>query len=115
MKEPLWTPSPEKIAAANMTRFIEMVNRKYNKSFNAYDQLYAWSVESIAEFWAAVWEFVGVKASRPYDQVVDDINKMPGAEWFSGAHLNFAEKPVAFSGRSSGHCGPDRNRTAWSG
>ena len=96
MKEPLWTPSPEKIAAANMTRFIEMVNRKYNKSFNAYDQLYAWSVESIAEFWAAVWEFVGVKASRPYDQVVDDINKMPGAEWFSGAHLNFAENLLRF-------------------
>ncbi|MEW6261633.1 MAG: acetoacetate--CoA ligase [Thermodesulfobacteriota bacterium] len=91
MAAPLWTPSPEKIKQANMTRFIEYVNRRYKRSFTNFDQLWDWSVEAILDFWAAWWDFSGVMHSRPYQQVVDDPNKMPGARWFQGAELNFAQ------------------------
>jgi len=96
MKKPLWTPSEDRIKKANMTRFIEFVNRKHGKSFKGYEDLYRWSIDSIAEFWATLWEFLGIKASRRYDQVVDDVHKMPGTRWFSGARLNFAENLLRY-------------------
>ncbi len=96
MTTPLWTPSPERIEQANMTRFIRYVNQRYGKSFSNYDELYHWSIDAIADFWAALWDFVGVRASRPCDEVVDDLRKMPGARWFSGAELNFAENLLRY-------------------
>jgi acetoacetyl-CoA synthetase len=92
----LWTPSEELKKAANMTRFIDFVNRKYQKKFGSYDELYEWSIDSIADFWAAFWEFVPIKASRKYDKVVDDLSKFPGTRWFEGARLNFAENLLRF-------------------
>jgi len=96
MKKPLWTPSGDKIKNANVTRFIEFVNKKHGKSFKLFKELYQWSVDSIPDFWAAVWEFVGIKASKGYDQVVDDLKKFPGAKWFPVAKLNFAENLLRF-------------------
>ena len=85
MKKPLWEPSPEMIEKTNMTRFIRFVNHKYGKTIKDYPELYDWSINQIPDFWAAMWEFGGVKASRGYDRVVDDLTKMPGAKWFEGA------------------------------
>lgn len=96
MTAPLWTPSAEQVSRANMTRFMEFVNSKYNLSFTEYSQLYQWSIDSIPDFWAAVWDFVEVKASRKWDTVVDDLGKMPGAKWFEGAELNFAENLLRY-------------------
>ena len=96
MKEPLLTPSEDQIRNANMTRFIEFVNRKYGKKFKTYDELYQWSVHSIPDFWAAMWDFTEIKASKKYDQVVDDLKKFPGARWFVGAKLNFAENLLRY-------------------
>jgi len=96
MKKPLWTPSGDKIKNANVTRFIEFVNKKHGKSFKLFKELYQWSVDSIPDFWAAVWEFVGIKASKGYDQVVDDLKKFPGAKWFPVAKLNFAENLLRY-------------------
>ncbi len=96
MSKPLWEPSAERIKQANMTRFIEFVNQRYDQNFKEYAQLYHWSVTQIPDFWAAIWEFGGVKASQPYTQVVDDVTKMPGAKWFSGARLNFAENLLRY-------------------
>jgi len=75
---------------------MDFVNRKQNKAFRTYDELYEWSVDSISDFWAALWEFTGIKASKGYDQVVDDLKKFPGAGWFPGARLNFAENLLRF-------------------
>jgi acetoacetyl-CoA synthetase len=91
MKTPLWIPSEEKIRNANLTRFLTYVNKKHRKDFRTYAEIYQWSIENIPDFWARFWEFADIKASRGYDQVVDDVRKMPGAKWFSGARLNFAE------------------------
>ena len=88
---PIWKPSEERKSQANMTKFISFVNKKYTLELDSYDELYDWSIENIPDFWAAMWEFAPIKASRQYDEVIDDITKFPGAKWFSGARLNFAE------------------------
>jgi len=89
--ELLWAPSEERVSQANITRFIQLVNRKYGLKIESYRALYDWSVEGISEFWATMWEFADIKASRRYDEVVDDLDRFPGARWFPGARLNFAE------------------------
>ncbi len=92
----LWKPSEERIKKTNMYRFMQTVNSKFGKNFDEYGPLYEWSVENIPEFWATMWEFADIKASTPYDEVIDDVTKMPGAKWFSGAQLNFAENLLRF-------------------
>jgi len=89
-------PSEAQIKNANMTRFIEFVNRRYGKNFGTYKDLYEWSVDRIPDFWAAMWDFADIKASKKYDQVVDDLKKFPGARWFVGAKLNFAENLLRY-------------------
>jgi acetoacetyl-CoA synthetase len=96
LKKPLWIPSQGTIKNANMTRFIEFVNGKFGKKFRTYDDLHPWSVDSISDFWVTVWDFVGVKASRKWDQVVEDLKKFPGTKWFPGARLNFAENLLRY-------------------
>lgn len=100
MKQPAWQPSQERIKSANITRFIEFVNKQYNKQFTGYFDLYEWSVNSIEQFWAAVWDFVDIKASRKYDRVVEDAGKFPGTKWFRGAELNFAENLLRYRDES---------------
>ena len=96
MRSPLWIPSEERKQQANITRFIEQVNAWYGLNISSYAELYHWSVESIPDCWAAIWDFVGIKSSQRYDQVVDDLTKFPGARWFPGARLNFAENLLRY-------------------
>ena len=90
MPRPVWQPSAERIARANLTRFLEEVRAEV-PSVAGYDDLYRWSVEEPEAFWAKVWSFCGVVASTRATTVVDDITRMPGANWFPGARLSFAE------------------------
>jgi acetoacetyl-CoA synthetase len=96
MEKMLWKPSDERAKSTHMYRFMQFINEKHNKDFTEYEPLYQWSVDNIPEFWAAMWEFADIKASKPYDQVVDDPYKMPGTKWFSGAELNFAENLLRY-------------------
>ncbi len=96
MKTALWKPSHERMKNANITRFIAYVNQRYGKGFNSYDDLYQWSVDHIADFWAAMWGFAEIRASKGYDQVVEDLSKFPGTRWFPGAKLNFAENLLRY-------------------
>jgi acetoacetyl-CoA synthetase len=96
MDKLLWTPSEERVKNSNMHHFMNEVNEKYGKDFADYSSLYQWSVENIPDFWASMWDFAQIKASKSYDQVVDDTAKMPGAKWFSGARMNFAENLLRF-------------------
>jgi acetoacetyl-CoA synthetase len=91
MKKPLWTPSEERVKKANITHFIDHVNEKHGLSISSYNDLYQWSIEETADFWAAMWEYGNIQASRKYNLVVDDLHRFPGANWFVGATLNFAE------------------------
>ncbi len=92
----LWEPSEEHIKQANITKFIEFVNKKYGFKIDSYNQLYNWSIEKIPDFWAAMWEFGGIIASHGYNKVVDDLSKFPGAKWFIDARLNFAENLLRY-------------------
>jgi len=87
----LWKPSRKRINQANLTKFIYFINERYALNINSYDELYDWSIQNIPDFWAAVWQFTQVRATRSYDEVVDDLNRFPGVKWFGGAKLNFAE------------------------
>ncbi len=91
MRSPLWVPSEERKNQANITLFIKKVNAQHKLHLNSYAELYQWSVENIPEFWAAVWDFAEIKASKRYDQVVEDPSQFPGTNWFPGARLNVAE------------------------
>jgi acetoacetyl-CoA synthetase len=62
-----------------MYRYLNAINEKRGLELEDYDDLYRWSVDNIADFWASVWDFVGVTTSSGYDRVVDDPGKMPGA------------------------------------
>jgi len=96
MKKALWKPSEQRIKQSNVTRFIEYVNKKQGKKMGSYFDLCQWSMDQIPDFWARLWEFADIKASRGYDRVVDHFNKFPGANWFPGARLNFAENLLRY-------------------
>lgn len=96
MAKLLWKPSEERKKNSNMYRFMQTVNSKYGQNFTDYDGLYQWSVDNIGDFWAEMWDFAQIKASKKYDEVIDDPDKMPGAKWFEGALLNFAENLLRF-------------------
>jgi acetoacetyl-CoA synthetase len=91
---PLWEPSPTDRERAEMTRFMRWVGERRGRAFADYEELRRWSVDELEEFWASIWEFFGVRASRPYTQVLDS-HQMPGAHWFAGAELNYAENMLA--------------------
>ena len=110
MRKPLWVPSDEWKGRANITRFMRAAAERYGLEFAGYGDLYAWSVRNLPDFWAAVWDFVGMKASRTYDEVVRGIERFPGAEWFPGARPQFRRKPAEVSGRTSGRCLSGRGR-----
>ena len=96
MRTPLWTPSEDQKRDANITRFIQEINRRHGLDLDSYLGLYHWSIEYIPDFWAAMWDFAEIKASKRFDTVVDDTTKFPGAKWFPGARLNFAENLLRY-------------------
>ncbi len=96
MSKCLWQPSEERIKSTNMYRFMNLVNETYGKDFASYPELWEWSVDNIENFWKTTWEFIDIKASQPFDKVIDDPNKMPGAKFFVNSKLNFAENLLRF-------------------
>jgi acetoacetyl-CoA synthetase len=96
MSKPLWKPSEQRIKDSNMFRFMQVVNQTHGTNFTDYDGLYQWSVENIEAFWAEMWRFADIKFSKDYQTVIDDPARMPGAHWFTGSRLNFAENLLRY-------------------
>ncbi|MDQ3912544.1 MAG: acetoacetate--CoA ligase [Actinomycetota bacterium] len=86
----LWEPSEEFKESARISDYMRWLKDEKDLSFGDYNELWEWSVTDLEGFWASVWEYCGVEASTPYDRVLAKRD-MPGAEWFSGAELNYAE------------------------
>ena len=91
MAEMLWQPSPERIADANLTRFAALVRERHGLNAGDYATLHRWSIDDRAAFWSAVWDYGEVVGDRGDGPVLVDGDRMPGAKWFPGARLNFAE------------------------
>jgi acetoacetyl-CoA synthetase len=97
--EPLWAPSAERRERATLTRYARWLRDERGVDAidpDDYDSLWRWSVDRLEEFWASIWDFFEVEASQPYEQVLAE-RKMPGAKWFTGARLNYAQH--VFSGK----------------
>ena len=93
-QKPLWTPSPERIAAANVTAFRLAAERRWGVALPDYEALHAWSVAQPEQFWTSVWEGDGVGGGvigTRGERVLVDGHRMPGAKWFPDARLNFAQ------------------------
>ena len=88
---PMWQPTPERIAQANLTGFMREARSRYGVDAHDYAQLYHWSITQPEQFWQCLWSYAGVIADGPGDSVLVDKDRMPGASWFPDARLNFAE------------------------
>lgn len=88
---PLWQPGPERVATAAVTRFQSWAAERYDAPADGgYAALHRWSVDQLDTFWAAVAEWFDIRFSTPYERVIGE-RAMPGAQWFPGATLNYAE------------------------
>jgi acetoacetyl-CoA synthetase len=86
----LWTPSRERVEKAKVTAFTRWLAKERGKNFASYDELWRWSVDDLEGFWQAVWDYFEVESSAPHTSVLADRH-MPGAQWFPGARLNYAQ------------------------
>ncbi|CAA9224457.1 MAG: Acetoacetyl-CoA synthetase [uncultured Corynebacteriales bacterium] len=91
---PLWEPTPESLERAELTRYLRGLTERTGRTFDSYDALWRWSVEDLDGFWASIWTHFGLDAVSSYDAVLAE-ERMPGAVWFPGARLNFAERCLA--------------------
>ena len=88
--EILWTPTPRRLEHANVTAFCRWLERERGLSLRDYTELWRWSVEDLESFWSALWDYFGVAASSAPERALGRRD-MPGAQWFPGARLNYAE------------------------
>ncbi|MGH2990562.1 MAG: AMP-binding protein, partial [Solirubrobacterales bacterium] len=88
--ELLWTPSGESVERATMTRYMRWLEAERGLSFDGYPALWEWSVTELERFWASIWEFFDVGPPASDAEVLAE-RTMPGARWFGGAELNYAE------------------------
>jgi len=86
----LWTPTPERVAKSHLTAFMRWLAKERGLKFAGYAELWQWSVDDLEAFWQAIWDYFDVRSSTPYERVLAD-RRMPGAKWFPGARLNYAE------------------------
>ena len=91
---PLWRPSNERIQASAIHRYMEWLRSSRGLEFPDYEVLYRWSIGNLTDFWSSIWDYFRVIGHHPYSEVLSS-HRMPGAHWFSGATLNYAEPDPA--------------------
>ncbi len=100
-EQSLWSPSAERVAAANVTAFRHAVQKRWGVSLPDYEALYDWSVAHAEQFWVSVWDGDGggeAVIGERGETVLVDGDRMPGAQWFPQARLNFAENLLRLRG-----------------
>ena len=93
--EIIWQPSDARIQASRLYDYMQWLARERGLQFHDYESLWQWSVDHLEDFWASIWSYFDVRHHAPYTQVLDRP-VMPGARWFDGAQLNFAEQAFRF-------------------
>ena len=91
MNRILWKPNKKQIENSQMEAFRLQVNSRFDINLANYNELYEWSINHISDFWKAIWGYMAIEHSNDYSKIVDAPNKMPGAKWFPGVQMNYAE------------------------
>jgi acetoacetyl-CoA synthetase len=99
----LWTPPPDARRTTEIGRYVDWLGVGREVELSSYEDLWQWSVTDLEGFWGSIWDFYGIRAHAPYERVLGR-HQMPGAEWFQGARLNYAEHLLGAE--------DDRDRTA---
>ncbi|GFS81511.1 acetoacetyl-CoA synthetase, partial [Nephila pilipes] len=91
----IWTPKEHH--GKNVKKFQKIIEDKYQVKLDGYKDLHKWSVENICEFWAELWDFLGIISSRRFEKVVDlNVSMSDFPKWFEGAKLNYAENLLKY-------------------
>lgn len=98
MATAIWTPLPSRIEQSNLARYMSFLHSQYRYTFDNYNDLYQWSISEPEAFWPTIWNFCGVLATQPWSTVITNKDKMPGASWFRGSKLNFAQNLLKYQG-----------------
>jgi acetoacetyl-CoA synthetase len=98
--ELLWTPDPARANASQVAGFMRRLSAERGLRFDSYEELWRWSVSDLEGFWSAVWDFYGVHSTQPYERVLSS-RTMPGAVWFSGSRVNYAEHLLRHEGAAA--------------
>jgi acetoacetyl-CoA synthetase len=115
-REILWTPSPDRIEAATLTRYQRWLADAHGVRTDSYEQLWRWSVEELEGFWRSIVEFFDVRFEVGSDRVLDRMT-MPGAHWFPGSQLSYAEHIFRGGDPNAAalhHCSELRELDSWS-
>ena len=91
-----WKPKEENIKKSQMQRFINYINDKYDLDIKNYSNLYEWSINNVEDFWGSFWDYSDIIYTTQYELVIDDIDRMPGANWFTNSKLNFAQNLLKY-------------------
>ena len=94
----LWTPPPDAHQRSRMGAYLDWLDRERGLHFDGYDAAWQWSVQEPGAFWQSIWDFFDVRSTTPPGEALADA-RMPGARWFPGARLNWAEHALRFDGR----------------
>ena len=86
----LWTPSAERLAASRRADYERWLKARDGRHFVGYEDLWQWSADDLDGFWTSIWEFFDVQADGSPSPVLGE-RRMPGAQWFPNARLNYAE------------------------
>ena len=97
--QPLWQPSDASIAATNLTRYLDWLAQRHDRRFADYAALWTWSTNEPGAFWSSIAEFFNVRFHHRADSALASPN-LPGAKWFPGATLNYAEHALRTSDES---------------
>ena len=96
---PLWTPSPDRVAGSRLSQFTRNLEARGAGRFAGYDELHRFSISDPETFWSEVWDFCGIKGEKG-DIILADGERMPGAQFFPQARLNFAQNLLVKTGTS---------------
>lgn len=92
----LWTPDAARIERSKLHQYMQWLAAERGQHFSDYQALWQWSTDHIEDFWESIWQYFAIKSSAPYSSVLAE-RIMPGAKWFEGSRLNFAEQIFRFN------------------
>jgi acetoacetyl-CoA synthetase len=96
----LWTPRRDFVEASNLAHYMQWLRQTNRADTADYDALWRWSVSDLEGFWSSIWDYYQVESTTPYKHVLDR-RVMPGAKWFEGSRVNYAEHLLRYEAQAA--------------